>query len=133
MPDSPRQMPLSLTAHNNQSLFSDHYLDDILFRSPAWQTAVSHARPFLTWLRALYEQEKEQLASYKESQLEENWFKPIFARLGHVWEVQAAIPGSQAASKSLTTSSSPTKQPGKRPFPSKTPPSTPKTPSPSAK
>ena len=27
------QLPLGLTSHNNQSLFSDHYLDDILRRS----------------------------------------------------------------------------------------------------
>jgi hypothetical protein len=27
------QLPLGLTSHNNQSLFSDHYLDDILRRT----------------------------------------------------------------------------------------------------
>ncbi len=30
---------------SNPSLFSDHYLDDILRHSPTWQTAVAQARP----------------------------------------------------------------------------------------
>lgn len=99
MPNPSQQIPLPLPSHNNQSLFSDHYLDDILFRSPAFQTAVTHARPLLNWLRDRYAQEQTQLTDYKESQLEENWFKPIFERLGHVWEVQAAIPGLKGSTK----------------------------------
>ena len=41
------QMPLSLSSHNNQSLFSDHYLDDILRRSDAWRSAILQAQAFL--------------------------------------------------------------------------------------
>ncbi|MBK6710021.1 MAG: Eco57I restriction-modification methylase domain-containing protein [Chloroflexi bacterium] len=99
MPNPSQQIPLPLTSHNNQSLFSDHYLDDILRHTPTWQTAVTHARPLLNWLRARYTQEQAQLTDYKEAQLEENWFKPIFERLGHVWEVQAAIPGLKNSTK----------------------------------
>ncbi len=99
MPNPSQQIPLILASHNNQSLFSDHYLDDILRHSPTWQTAVAHAHPLLDWLRDRYAQEQAQLTDYKEAQLEENWFKPIFERLGHVWEVQAAIPGLKGSTK----------------------------------
>ncbi len=61
------QIPLSLTSHNNQSLFSDHYLDEILRRSADWRSAIPQAREFLTWLRELYAQEKAQIPHYKES------------------------------------------------------------------
>ena len=99
MPNPSQQIPLPHTSHNNQSLFSDHYLDDILRHTPTWQTAVTQARPLLNWLRARYTQEQAQLTDYKEAQLEENWFKPIFERLGHIWEVQAAIPGLKNSTK----------------------------------
>ncbi len=96
---SPSQIPLNLTSHNNQSFFSDHYLNDILRRSDDWRRAIPPAQEFLAWLRHLYAQEKAQLPHYKESQLEDNWFKPIFDRLGHVWEGQAAVPGLQKSAK----------------------------------
>jgi len=99
MTSSASQIPLSLSNHNNQALFSDHYLDDILRRTDTWRSAISQARPFLDWLRDLYAQEKAQLPHYKESQLEDNWFKPIFDRLGHTWEGQAAVPGLARSTK----------------------------------
>ncbi len=93
MPDAPFQPQLGFSPHNNQSLFSDHYLQEILRRTPAWRELQTPAADFLAWLRELYGREQDQLASYNESQLEDNWFKPILDRLGHVWEGQASIPG----------------------------------------
>ena len=100
MPDSAFQLPLVFKTYNNQSLFSDHYLDEILQRNAAvWQPAVAQGTQFLAWLREKYEEEKDQLLDYKESQLEDKWFQDIFERLGHVWEVQAAIPGLKGSTK----------------------------------
>ncbi len=93
MPETPFQPQLEFSPHNNQSLFSDHYLQEILRRTPAWRDMQAPAAEFLTWLRDLYAGEQDQLASYNESQLEDNWFKPILTQLGHVWEGQASIPG----------------------------------------
>lgn len=87
------QPPLELTTFNNQSLFSDHYLRDVLRPTAVWRSAIHQGREFLGWLRDLYAREQAQLPHYKEAQLEENWLRPIFGRLGHVWEGQAAIPG----------------------------------------
>ena len=99
MPDSAVQLPLEFKIYNNQSLFSDHYLDKILQRDAAWRQAVTEGTKFLEWLRSKHEEEKDQLPHYKEAQLEDNWFKPIFDRLGHVWEGQAAIPGLKGSTK----------------------------------
>ncbi len=93
MTNFPVQPQLALASYNNQSLFSDHYLDEILRWMPGWQESLPAAADFLTWLRQLYAQEQAHLDSYNESQLEEHWFRPIFHRLGHVWEGQASIPG----------------------------------------
>ncbi len=79
--------------HRNEYLFSDHYLDSILRRNPAWGAAQGPAADFLKWLREHYAAEGDQLAAYNEAQLEENWIRPILGRLGHVWESQASVPG----------------------------------------
>ena len=93
MSDTPFQPQLGFSPHNNQSLFSDHYLQEILRRTPEWRALQTPAAEFLTWLRELYAREQDQLVNYNESQLEDNWFKPILTQLGHVWEGQASIPG----------------------------------------
>ncbi|MAU01996.1 MAG: hypothetical protein CL608_33085, partial [Anaerolineaceae bacterium] len=93
MPETPFQPQLDFSPHNNQSLFSDHYLQEILRRTPAWREMQTPAAEFLTWLREHYAKERDQLENYNESQLEDNWIKPILDQLGHVWEGQASIPG----------------------------------------
>ncbi|MBK8905734.1 MAG: Eco57I restriction-modification methylase domain-containing protein [Anaerolineaceae bacterium] len=93
MPDTPFQPQLDFSPHNNQSLFSDHYLQEILRRTAVWRDMQGPAGNFLAWLQDLYALEGNQLANYNESQLEDNWIKPILDRLGHVWEGQASIPG----------------------------------------
>jgi hypothetical protein len=84
---------MNASTFNNQSLFSDHYLRDVLRTTAVWRSAIHQGREFLAWLRDLYAREQAQLPYYKEAQLEDNWLRPIFGRLGHVWEGQAAIPG----------------------------------------
>jgi hypothetical protein len=61
MSDSPHQSSLPLAAHNNQSLFSDHYLNDILRRNEMWRRALPQAEAFLAGLRELYGREQAQL------------------------------------------------------------------------
>ncbi|MFL5802619.1 MAG: hypothetical protein ACJ8CR_12870 [Roseiflexaceae bacterium] len=88
------QLPLNIErAHNNQFLFSDHYLDQLLPATSRWQATLSDATSFLDWLRQKYVQEKNYFDSYNENQLETHWFKLILAQLGHIFEGQAGIPG----------------------------------------
>ena len=90
----PLQLVMGIApAHRNQYLFSDHYLDHLLPQDPRWGAAQAEAGEFLAWLQGLYAREQKQLARYTENQLEEHWFKPILAQLGHVFEGQAGIPG----------------------------------------
>jgi hypothetical protein len=93
------QLQLDLGPHNNQSLFSDHYLNEILRRSPTWRSALDHGRSLLTFLQQLYQQEQNQLTSYNEAQLEEHWIKPILTHLGHTYETQPTIPGFSTSIK----------------------------------
>ena len=99
MPDASFQPQLGFSPHNNQSLFSDHYLQDILRRTPEWRALQTPAADFLAWLHNLYAKEGDQLENYNESQLEDNWIKPILDKLGHTWEGQASIPALKGGIK----------------------------------
>jgi hypothetical protein len=79
--------------YNNQSLFSDHYLNEILRRETVWQEAQAETAVLLDQLRQLYQSQREQLPLYNESQLEDNWFRPVLTLLGHTMEGQPTIPG----------------------------------------
>lgn len=58
---------------------------------PYWKGAADPSTEFLAAVTALYHSEKAALASYSESQLEDNWYKKIFALLGHSFEGQAKV------------------------------------------
>lgn len=90
------QQPTFLPPHNNQFLFSDHYLNSLLPQDPRWQNGLRDAQTFAAFLRDLYAREKEQLPHYNEAQLEQNWLRKILVQLGHVFEIQASIPGLEA-------------------------------------
>jgi type I restriction-modification system DNA methylase subunit len=79
--------------HRNRYLFSDHYLENLLPDDPHWSSALAQAEDVLVWLQDLYTGEQDQLPDYNESQLEQYWFRPIFEQLGHVFELQASVPG----------------------------------------
>ena len=85
--------------HRNNFLYSDHYLNHILFGDKRWESAVGDAMRFFAWLQTHYQQEKENLVGYNESQLEENWFRPIFDQLGwqRCYETQTVIPALATA------------------------------------
>ncbi len=54
-------------AHNNRSLFSDHYLEKLLPADPRWEPALPEAGSFFSWLQKLYLSEGDQLAGYNEA------------------------------------------------------------------
>lgn len=93
-PRHPRQgLPRAV---DNQYLFSDHTLANLLPGDPRWRAALSAARDFHAWLTELYAQEQEHLPNYNEAQLEAHWIRPILERLGHTFELQATVPGLEA-------------------------------------
>ena len=92
--NTPLQLRMGVEApHRNRYLFSDHYLENLLPDDPRWDAGLAQTDRFLAWLQDLYAREQDQLPDYNESQLEQYWFRPVFEQLGHVFELQATVPG----------------------------------------
>lgn len=64
------------------------YTEGTILELTTWwrNAALPEAQAFLAWLQDLYRQEQSHLAGYHEPLLEAHWFRPIVARLGHVFE-----------------------------------------------
>ena len=83
------QLPLALAQrHNNQQLFSDHYLNITLPRRPEWQLLAHDAQAALERIAQIF---AAYTPSQNEAQTERNLVRPILEALGHTFEVQAAL------------------------------------------
>ncbi len=74
--------------HNNQQVFSDHYLNVSLPERPDWQALSIEAEPVMAQIDALFKKYK---PSGKEAQAEYRLVRPILEVLGHTFEVQASL------------------------------------------
>jgi type I restriction-modification system DNA methylase subunit len=81
-------LELPARAHNNQQLFSDHYLDEVLPRRHDWQVLLFEAEPVREQIATIFAQYK---PGDKEAQVEDDLIKPILRVLGHTFEVQASL------------------------------------------
>ncbi|MEO8972139.1 MAG: N-6 DNA methylase, partial [Ktedonobacteraceae bacterium] len=86
MPESV-QLQLLGALHNNQRLFSDHYLNEILPRR--WDSLQDEAAQVMAQLRRRYSKFTPNPGN--EAQTEEDWIKPVLHALGHSFEVQASL------------------------------------------
>jgi len=77
-----------VAAHNNQHLFSDHYLNVSLPARPDWQALVTEAEPVMAQVAALFKKYK---PGGKEAQAEYRLVRPVLEALGHTFEVQASL------------------------------------------
>ena len=83
------QLPLAAAhLHDNQQLFSDYYLDQILPQRADWRLLVDESAAALAKVRAIY---AAFAPSSIEAQTEDDLIKPVLAALGHSVEVQAAL------------------------------------------
>lgn len=83
------QLALALGPFVNRKLFSDHFLRE---RLPAWPEFVeAEPAPLLHDLAELWNRERAGLALANEAQTEERFIKPVLARLGFTFTVQAGI------------------------------------------
>lgn len=82
--------------HNNQQLFSDYYLDQILPERADWKLLADEATSVLAKIRALY---TGFTPSSIEAQTEDDLIKPVLAALGHTFEVQAALKSPDGTKK----------------------------------
>ncbi len=83
------QLTLSSETHHNQRLFSDYYLNHILPNSDNWKSLRDEAALVMQQLQALYA--KFTPNPNNEAQTEDDWIKPVFQVLGHVFEVQVPL------------------------------------------
>ena len=66
----------------NSNLFSNHYLEKLTKDSPEWRQEAGLAEAF-AGIKELYERKARVLENYNESQLEENFIRPVLRVLGH--------------------------------------------------
>ncbi|MCD6170298.1 MAG: class I SAM-dependent DNA methyltransferase, partial [Candidatus Latescibacteria bacterium] len=81
------QQQLFLETHQNDHLFSDHYLNDVLPRLEIWKEAEGTTE-VLEKIRKRYLRFRDTLPSTNEPQLETDWVRPILRLLGHYFEPQ---------------------------------------------
>ncbi len=65
----------------NSNLFSNHYLEKLVKDSPEWQDEAGLAEAFAR-IKELYLRKARVLENYNESQLEENFIRPVLRLLG---------------------------------------------------
>ena len=87
----PTQLPLALAQrHNNQQLFSDHYLNVTLSQRPDWQLLAHDAVAALNTIAPIV-QAFLRAPAQNEAQTEDDLIKPVLRALGHTFEIQAAL------------------------------------------
>ncbi|MEO9029003.1 MAG: N-6 DNA methylase, partial [Ktedonobacteraceae bacterium] len=96
-PDLLSQVPNTSTYHN-QRLFSDHFLENILPKDPAWLALRAEAAPVMAALKQRFSRFPTPLPFANEAQTEEDWVRPVLSALGHAYEVQTQLRMPGAAS-----------------------------------
>jgi len=81
-----------MPAYRNQRLFSDHYLGEILPQSNEWKyTNKEKLNEAFERMQSLYQEKCKIIPSLKESQLEEEFIRPILRILGHIYTPHPSI------------------------------------------
>ena len=85
-------------AVNNQSLFSDYYLDSLIVGQPQWANA-SNIESDLAAIKARFDAVVPNAEHLNEPQTERELIQPLLEQLGHVFEVQPTLQTSQGAKR----------------------------------
>jgi hypothetical protein len=80
-------MSPDLRPFKNSNLFSNHYLEKLIKDSPEWREEAAHAEAFAS-VKELYLRKARVLENYNESQLEENFIRPVLRLLGRCIEFE---------------------------------------------
>ena len=75
----------------NSNLFSNHYLEKLVKERAEWRE--SDAAPAFAAINDLFLRKARALENYNESQLEENFIRPVLRILGHYFGVQGKVQG----------------------------------------
>jgi len=89
-------MQTALTYRTNRDLFSNHYLDDHLPETEAWdEVSEEELREAKADIMDLWERERETAPKRNESQLEEKFIRPMFRKIGIPFEVEESVSRTQ--------------------------------------
>jgi len=75
---------------NNSGLFSNHYLENLIQKSPEWDED-AHLAEVYSAIRDIYTKKSRNFERYVEADLEHNWIRPVLDRLGHYYGVQESV------------------------------------------
>lgn len=75
---------------NNSNLFSNHYLGKLIQANPEWYEEAGLEDVFQR-ISDLFQRKSKVLENYNESQLEENFIRPVLRILGHFFGVQGKV------------------------------------------
>ena len=75
----------------NSNLFSNHYLEKQVIDSAEWRE--TQPEQAFAEIKELYQRKARVLENYNESQLEENFIRPMLRILGHYFGVQGKVLG----------------------------------------
>ena len=78
---------------NNNGLFSNHYLENLIQSNLEWNQD-SQLEGAFTEIKNLFHRREKQLENYIESDLEHNFIRPIFDILGHYYGIQETVYGT---------------------------------------
>jgi type I restriction-modification system DNA methylase subunit len=84
-------MPQDARPFRNSNLFSNHYLEKLVKESPQWRKA--EPEEAFASINELFQRKARALENYNESQLEENFIRPVLRILGHYFGVQGKVAG----------------------------------------
>ena len=89
-------MQTSLTYRTNRDLFSNHYLDEHLPETEAWdEVSDAELEAAREEILELWEREKGTAPDRNEAQLEANFIRPMFRELGIPFEVEESTSRTQ--------------------------------------
>ena len=85
-------------AVNNQSLFSDYYLDSLIIEQPHWTNTPEIESDYAA-IKALFDAVSSNAEHLNEAQTERELIQPLLEQLGHVFEVQPTLQTSQGTKR----------------------------------
>lgn len=78
------------TVFNNSSLFSNHYLENMIQKTPEWNDDARLSDTY-TRIKEILDRKGKNFERYVEAELEHNWIRPVFDILGHHYGVQESL------------------------------------------
>ena len=82
-----------MQAYNNQGLFSDFYLEELIKEDEFFNKCRENAKEIWEKLKTVYEKEKPHLRDdTNEAETERRFIRPVLSIMGHIFALQPPLP-----------------------------------------